>query len=103
MSTIRDGQRWGDWQFVAENLTLVFQREGLPKYEIDLEGVRDSGEALDWLFHMREKSRWVTDEVIGTLIDAFKDLLWPFDSPGTTGEFDPRKHILRLMGRTETP
>jgi len=55
----------------------VFRRKGAPEYEIDLEGIRDSAEASDWIFHIREKSRWATDEVIATLIDAFKDLLGP--------------------------
>jgi hypothetical protein len=95
MSKIRDGQCWGDWRFVAANLTLVFEKQH--KYEIDLETIRDSKELLDWIFHMRETKAWVTDQVMGNLIDAFRDLFFPPPFTGATGVFDPAKHLQQLL------
>jgi hypothetical protein len=98
MSKIRDGQCWGEWRFVAANLTLVFEKH---KYEIDLEGIRDSTELLGWIFHMRDKRAWVTDQVMGNLIDAFRDLFSPLPFRGGPGVFEPSEHFQRLLSENK--
>ena len=72
---IKDGSTWGGWRLNASDLTMVLQ-SGRHHYEIDLEGITDSAQMLDWIFQLRMKA-WVTDDIIGDLILAFQDLFRP--------------------------
>lgn len=49
-------------------------------------------------FSHEGKRLWVTDQVMGSLIDALRDLLFPLATPGRKGVFDPREHLERLLG-----
>lgn len=53
------GWRFGDWQYHPENQTLVIE---LPDpYEVDLDEIVDSPEALDWIMHLHEKA-WMNPQ-----------------------------------------
>jgi len=55
---VEHGDRWGNWEFDAERLVLVYSQEGRrERYEIDLESMTTSAEMLDF-----------------NLPDAYKDL-----------------------------
>jgi len=75
MNEIRDGQRWGPWRLDADTLELVFQ--GRSNYRINLEEITDAPNMVEWIFHIKEKEVWVTDEVMGYLLSAFDDLFEP--------------------------
>ena len=71
----KDGSMWGGWRLDASSLTLALQT-GRHHYEIDLEGITDSAQMLDWIFQLRMKA-WVTNDILGDLISAFQDLFRP--------------------------
>ena len=95
MTTIHDGQRWGPWRLEAETLELVL--EGRGKYRIDLETITDAPNMVNWIFHMKEKENWVTDEVMGYLLLAFHDLFEPLVHSTSYNAINVREHLQRLL------
>jgi hypothetical protein len=65
--------RWGDWELDRERLVLVNEKED---YEVDLERCLSAGETLDWIIQISSKI-WGTDECVGSLVAALRDLLDP--------------------------
>lgn len=59
------------WTLDAERYVLEFDG-----YEVDLEEMRTSAEALDWIFQVAGKS-WASDKVLAGLIFAIEGLLHP--------------------------
>ncbi len=70
------GRQWGDWQLDTERLTLDYKPDGVWRYEIDLERVRDSASLLDWIFQIAGKS-WATPKVTRDLLRALDDIFEP--------------------------
>jgi hypothetical protein len=89
------GRQWGDWTLDTERMCLVFEGKpielgdgtgitvGVPRYiaiighyEIDLERIRDSAAALDWIFQILGKN-WATQRVIRDLLNAIRDIIHP--------------------------
>jgi hypothetical protein len=89
------GRKWGAWSLDTERMCLVFEgkpvehgdgsglTQGVPRYtaiighyEIDLERVRDSAAALDWIFQILGKN-WATQRVMKDLLEAFDDIFHP--------------------------
>ena len=70
------GRFWGNWKFVQhDNIPyLVFA-----DYEIDLSGISQSSEMLDWIFQMYHKS-WVSKDDLHCLIAAFDEIFQPQDT-----------------------
>ena len=58
--------KWGNWEFIKENLTLEHATEG---YYIDLERCNNSAQTLDWIFQVQGKT-WADAETVGTMIEA---------------------------------
>jgi hypothetical protein len=89
------GRRWGSWTLDIERLCLVFEGQpvergngsgvttGVPGYvafiggdEVDLERIRDSASALDWIFQLGGKV-WATARVTRDLLNALDDVIHP--------------------------
>ncbi|MGW9541957.1 hypothetical protein ACWHA6_36340 [Streptomyces anthocyanicus] len=62
------------WTLDPERYVLEFDG-----YEVDLERMRTSAEALDWIFQVAGKA-WASDKVIAGLIFAIEGLLHPQES-----------------------
>jgi hypothetical protein len=95
MARIREGERWGPWRLEAKTLELVF--EGRGSYRIDLATIVDAPNMVDWIFHMKEKEAWVTNDVMGHLLDAFRDLFDPLVHSTSYRSIDPRKYLQQLL------
>jgi hypothetical protein len=52
---------------------------------------------VDWIFHMKEKEAWVTDEVMGHLLSAFHDLFEPIVHSTSYHALNVREHIKGLL------
>ena len=83
------GRHWGSWSFDTERLVLVHNAEPVTRghgndeyvaflgdYEIDVERIRQSSQALDWIFQIRGKA-WATSVVMRDLIEALDDIFEP--------------------------
>ena len=83
------GRKWGDWTLDTERLCLDFEAHPVMRgegpdqylayighYEIDLERVRDSAAALDWIFQILGKN-WATQRVMKDLLNAIDDIIHP--------------------------
>jgi|SRR5712691_4670156 len=95
---IKDGTKWGNWHLEASNLTLALQTAE-NKYKIDLESVTDSAEMLDWIFQLRMKV-WVTNDIIGDLASAFRDLFNPqatICSGGHNRTINAKEHLESVL------
>lgn len=69
---IEDGQKWGRWEFIERNLTLVLRgnKENTnDHYEIDLERCRSGDEVLNWICQIHEKI-WADNDVLADLVRA---------------------------------
>lgn len=88
MAKIKDGNRWGNWQFDEENLNLVYEPHDYP---IDLETCRNSAEVMDWIAQLSEKT-WCTNADLGDLVRALDEVfgLRAFCASGRDHEVDPR-------------
>lgn len=64
-------EHYGPWKFDQRLLTICF--EG---YEIDLEQITTSAEALDWIMQINGKD-WAGPLVMAWLVEALDDLLHP--------------------------
>jgi hypothetical protein len=67
--------QWGVWQLEKSNWTLVHTGEG-SGYDVDLEDMNTTGQMLDWIFQVSEKS-WATRQDIGDLVEALDDIFNP--------------------------
>lgn len=65
--------KWGDWELDQKNRFLDNVAED---YNIDLAGVRNSAQMLDWIFQIAGKS-WATNDTIGDLVRAFDEIFYP--------------------------
>jgi hypothetical protein len=65
--------QWGMWRYNRNRRTLFY---GRGEYEVDLDRCRTSGEVLDWIIQLNQKS-WTTPEDIGHLVEALDVLLHP--------------------------
>jgi hypothetical protein len=83
------GRRWGLWTLDTERWCLVFEANEMLRgvepeqylaylghYEVDLERIRDSAAALDWIFQIRGKA-WATSRVMRDLLNAIDDVIDP--------------------------
>lgn len=69
---IEDGRKWGRWEFIERNLTLLLRgsREyGNSEYEIDLERCLSSQRVLDYICQIHEKI-WADNDVLANLVRA---------------------------------
>ena len=93
---VEHGDRWGNWEFDAENLVLVYSPEGRrERYEIHLESITTSAEMLDCIFKMNIKT-WMNRKDIGDLVQAFDDLFHPettLCSGGASKQLDATKFL----------
>lgn len=65
--------RWGDWEIDRERLVLVNEKED---YEVDLERCLRASDTLDWIVQISSKN-WGTNDCVGSLVAALRDLLDP--------------------------
>ena len=85
------GRHWGSWVLDVERLCLTFEgqpavrggMEGCPeyiaylgRYEIDIEHIRNSASALDWIYQVNKKV-WGTARTMKDLLNAFDDIFDP--------------------------
>lgn len=63
--------RWGRWRFRPGNLTL----EHADGYYVDLERMKSSAGALDWIAQVAGKAGRFTAEDVGHLVRALDELL----------------------------
>jgi|SRR6185369_8654607 hypothetical protein len=93
---VEHGDRWGNWEFDAERLVLVYSQEGRrERYEIDLESMTTSAEMLDLIFQMHIKT-WIDRKDIGDLVQALDDLFHPettLCSGGASKQLDATKFL----------
>jgi hypothetical protein len=69
------GRRWGSWVLDVERWCLVFEDKPY-FYEVDLERIRDSAAALDWIYQILGKA-WATSRVMRDLLNAIDDVIDP--------------------------
>lgn len=67
--------QWGNWKFIADNLTLLYREPGC-FCEIDLEEIQTSAHIADWIFQVAGKP-WASSEAVHSLIQAFTQILDP--------------------------
>jgi hypothetical protein len=67
----RHGDAWGGWVYDAELMTLTYKN-----YELDLEWFTNPAKMLDMIFQVAGKI-WATREVVGDLIAALDDVMYP--------------------------
>jgi hypothetical protein len=64
-------------KYNSENLTIEITAKYF--YEVDLEGIRDSAELMDWYWHLQEKG-WFTIEMWAAFVSELEDAC--FDAMG---------------------
>lgn len=72
----QNNEKWGNWHLKTSNWTLIYARNGGILYEIDLEQIHTSAALLDWLFQLHAK-RWMSNEDMRDLIEAFREIFDP--------------------------
>lgn len=65
-----DGDFWGPWVWRKRYNVLVYTAQN---YEIDLDSIMTREQKYSWIIHMANKV-WVTQEALGHLVHAFRDL-----------------------------
>jgi hypothetical protein len=79
--------RWGDWQLDRERLVLVNERED---YEVDLEDCLTAERTLDWIIQISSKG-WGTNDCVGSLVAALRDLIDPQNTQMRGRDIAPNK------------
>ena len=83
--------QWGNWRVNGSNWTLVHAETN---YEIGLEEMNTSGEMLDWIIQISEKS-WATPQDKSDLLDALNSIFGPQSSlcscGGKSGSMPPKR------------
>jgi len=70
-------REYGPWKFATDNLTLTLSdRERRARYEVDLERINTSGEMLDWVMQVANKT-WATPDDLGWLVRALNAIFHP--------------------------
>jgi hypothetical protein len=104
MRTVKHGQRWGDWTLDAKQNLLVLDTEIKGRnhhYEVNLLNIKDSAHMLDWIFQLRPKA-WVTNDVMGDLLNAFYDTFRPqtfLCGGGSDKKLDAASHLQRMTAK----
>ena len=93
----RDGDKWGNWTFRQNNLTLQYGGSEGDDYEIDLEKIEGSLDVIILQKHLSEKV-FVTAEDIGNLFFAIQDLSGVWWQPDT----DIAELVRRRYGKHRT-
>lgn len=96
-----NGDRWGNWQFDSEGLTLDYQ-DGYEShwYEVSLRRITSSSEMLDWIFQASGKA-WISRKDMGDLVAALEDLFNPqatLCSCGRDKNLEAEKYIRAHLG-----
>jgi hypothetical protein len=66
------GDRWGGWYLTeVRSLMLDEGQPGRRLYEVDLDRITSSTDALDWLCQVAHKS-WATHQTVGDLLRALE-------------------------------
>lgn len=94
------GDRWGNWQFGSEGLTLDYA-DGHEDhwYEVPLRHITSSAIMLDWICQVSGKA-WISRKDVGDLVAAFEDLLEPqvtLCSCGQNKTLDTQKYLLEHL------
>jgi hypothetical protein len=100
------GKMWGPWKLNARNLTLTHTK-AYPSsdYEINLERMNTSGQMLDWIFQVHDKT-WCSPQDMGLLIAALRELFHPQStlcSGGGSHTLDATAHLQKLLGKPRKP
>jgi len=77
----------GAVKFDRERVTIEIQHE-YSIYEIDVERIRDSAEALDWIFQIAMK-RWATPEILHDLVHVIDEACRDVFGNSAQGVFCP--------------
>ena len=81
---------WGHWHFDADSLQLVYVDDaGCEAYWLDLEQMKDSARALDWIVQLSHKA-WHSAQDLADLVGALDDL---FDLQGTVCSWGQNRKI----------
>ena len=98
--SVRDGQRWGDWEYDKSRLVLEFDRlrssDGRDWYEVDLEECTTGLDVLDWILQVAGK-RWATPADIGALVLALESLLGPLQNKILNDDLDFCSHLRKYI------
>jgi hypothetical protein len=71
------GDRWGGWRLTdVRSLALDEGLRGRRIYEVDLDRVATSTDALDWLCQVGRKA-WATHQIVGDLLRALECCVGP--------------------------
>ncbi|MBN9616128.1 MAG: hypothetical protein J0G35_11210 [Acidobacteriales bacterium] len=76
MISKQQGRTWGDWKLDTESHTLDLYMNGGILYSVQLTGITDSAQMLDWIIQLREKT-WITNDHIGDLVSALDHIFDP--------------------------
>ena len=97
----QDGDEWGFWRFYQDNLTLAFECDGWPRYEIDLERMNSRDEFVCWIAHLNEKA-WCDANAIGNFVRAIYNLSFGLTYLGSPGEGYVTEAIRERYGKPTT-
>ena len=93
----RRKRRWGPWTLDLGDGALVYQRSGM-EYFVPIDGMYDSAQILDWIFHLNEAS-WASRADVGYLVEAIEHVLGrEVASCGVDHPIDPRASLAALYG-----
>jgi hypothetical protein len=93
MPRIVDGQKWGEWVFDADDLTL---RSEAQLYCLDLRDIVDSNAMMDQIVLLSTR-RWASEVTIGEFVTALDDIFDPQGALAANGRIDPREVIAAAL------